>query len=158
MSDQFLRFEGCSRFSLSLLLSFFLCLAFASAASAQVRPPENLGPPLRPAVKMTGLVNAPIAATETRPVVMLAVPGHKERYKFLVTDMKLLAGPLRTPSDILAEVKPYTTSFYLRGPKEAVSRIVSAAPTDEIAITAEYSRNGRLLFVDTIEKVEEAKK
>jgi hypothetical protein len=105
-------------------------------------------------LQMTGYVNPPITAQENRPVVTLAIPGHENRYKFLVVDTKLLAGPLRTPSDILAEVKPYTTSFYLRGPQEVLAQITHAAPTDRLAITGEYSRNGRLLFVQSVEPVE----
>jgi hypothetical protein len=107
-------------------------------------------------LQMTGYVNPPTTEKENRPVVTLAIPGHEKRYKFLIVDTKLLAGPLRTPSDILAEVKPYTTSFYLRGPQEVLAQITHAAPTDRLAITGEYSRNGRLLFVQSIEPVEGA--
>ena len=138
------------------LVSLTLC--FSSFAFSQDRPQPNFGPSLRPLLKMTGLVNAEIEKTETRPVVTLALPGQQNRYKFLVTDTKLLAGPLRTPSDILAEVKPYTTSFYLRGPQDLIAQVGNATPSEPIAITAEYSRHGRLLFVQGIEKVEEPPK
>jgi len=134
-----------------------IILMLLSQASAQEHPPFNLGPSLRPMLRMTGIVNAKVEATETRPVVTLSLPGHTEQYTFLVTDTKLLAGPLRTPSDILAEVKPYLPNFRLRGPQELMTQISRATPTTPISITGEYSRNGRLLFVQSVENVEEHK-
>ncbi len=146
-------FYPCFRFNVLVILAS-VALYFPPLAFSQEEFHPNLGPTLRPAIKMTGFVNAEVEKTETRPVVTLALPGQKKLYKFLVTDTKLLAGPLRTPSDILAEVKPYTTSFYLRGPKDVIAQVGAATPTEPIAITGEYSRNGRLLFVQNVEKVE----
>jgi hypothetical protein len=133
-------------------------LFYSSSVFAQARRPGNLGPPLRPMLQMTGFVNPSTVDADNRPVVTLALPGQKKHYRFLVTDTKLLAGPLRTPSDIFAEVKPYTTSFYLRGPQKILSQITTATSTDRLTITGEYSRNGRFLFVQSIEPVEDSKK
>ena len=146
-------FHRYFRFNVIVIL-VSVALSFPRLVFSQEQFHHNLGPSLRPAIKMTGFINAEVEKTETRPVVTLALPGQQKRYKFLVTDTKLLAGPLRTPSDILAEVKPYTTSFYLRGPKDVIAQVSTAAPTEPIAITGEYSRNGRLLFVQGVEKVE----
>ena len=66
--------------------------------------------------------------------------------------MKILAGPLKTPESILSEVKPFSTNFYLRTSPEVVERIRSAAPTEQLVITAEYSPRDRVLLVDTVEK------
>ncbi|MBI3245720.1 MAG: hypothetical protein HYZ50_04335 [Deltaproteobacteria bacterium] len=137
---------------------FATTLLLSVVTFAQDHHAQHLGPLLRPMVKMTGFVNAKIEPPETRPVVTLLLPGHEERYTFLITDIKLLAGPLRTPSDILAEVKPYSPNFRLRGPQEVVNQVSSATPVDQLVITAEYASSDRLLLVQSIEKVEESKK
>jgi hypothetical protein len=138
-------------------VGFVATLLFATITFAQDNPAQHLGPFLRPMLKMTGFVNAQVAANETRPVVTLMLPGHEGRYTFLITDIKLLAGPLRTPSDILAEVAPHTPNFRLRGPQEVVEQISNAATTMPLAITAEYARSDRLLLVQSIAQVEEPK-
>jgi hypothetical protein len=113
---------------------------------------QRLGPPLRPMVKMIGFVNANIEKTETRPVLTFALPADEKRYTFLLTDMKILAGPLRTPGDILSDVKPYSTNFYLRTSQEIAAQISSAAPTEQLAIVAEYHQGDRVLYVQGVEK------
>jgi hypothetical protein len=109
-------------------------------------------------VKMIGFVNANIEKTETRPVLTFALPADEKRYTFLLTDMKILAGPLRTPGDILSQVKPYSTNFYLRAPQEIAAQISSAAPTEQLTIVAEYYQGDRVLFVQGVEKGEESQK
>lgn len=116
---------------------------------------QRFGPPLRPMVKMIGFLNATIEKTETRPVLTIALPADEKRYTFLLTDMKILAGPLRTPGDILSEVKPYSTNFYLRAPQDVAAQISSAAPTEQLTIVAEYHQGDRVLFVQGVEKGEE---
>ena len=133
-------------------------LLFATLTFAQDNPAQHLGPLLRPMLKMTGFVNAQIEANETRPVVTLMLPGHEGRYTFLITDIKLLAGPLRTPSDILAEVTPHAPNFRLRGPQAVVDQIRKATTTAQLSSTAEDVSNDRLLLIQRIEHVEEPKK
>ena len=118
----------------------------------------NFGPPHRPKVKMIGFLNAKIAETETRPVVTLALPADEKRYTFLLEDMKILAGPLRTPGSILSEVKPFSTNFYVRTSQEMAAQISSAAPTEQLTLIGDYHSADRVLFIQGVEKSEEPKK
>jgi hypothetical protein len=126
-----------------------------SIAFSQVRFPPDVGSPFRTRVKLIGFLNAKIGQNETRPVLTIGLPADEKRYTFLLTDMKILAGPLKTPGSILAEVKPFSTNFYLRASPEVVAQISGAAPTEQLAITAEYSSGDRVLLVDTVEKGEQ---
>jgi hypothetical protein len=139
-------------------LSVFILALFVCAAPvlAQQYPHIHPGSPFKPRVKLIGFLNTPIAETETRPVLTIALPGDDKRYTFLLADMKILAGPLRTPGAILDEVKPFSTNFYLRASQEVVAQISSAAPTEQLAIFAEYSSGDRVLLVQAVEKGEEA--
>lgn len=139
------------RFINALVLGLVL---LSVPAVSQGGDPHRLGPLLRPTVKMIGFLNAPIEKTETRPVLMIALPADEKRYTFLLTDMKILAGPLRTPGDILSEVKPYSTNFYLRASQEIAAQISSAAPTEQLTIIAEYHQGDRVLLVQGVEKSE----
>jgi hypothetical protein len=68
--------------------------------------------------------------------------------------MKILAGPLRTPDSILAEVKPFSTNFYIRTSPEVAAQISGAAPTELLTIMGDYSSADRVLFVQGVEKSE----
>jgi len=70
----------------------------------------------------------------------------------VLTDLRIMAGPLRTPGDILSEVKPYSTNFYIRASPDVVAQITSAAPTEQLTILAEYARADRVLLVQSVEK------
>jgi hypothetical protein len=140
------------RYRLALLWTVVgLTLWVSPRVFSQIRPHGGLIPSVKPLLKLTGFVNPTILPNEPRPVVTLALPGQEQRYKFLVVDTKVLPGPLITPGDIFDEVKRYTTSFYVRGPQEAMTQISSAAPTDQLIITAEYASSGRFLFIQSIE-------
>ncbi len=144
------------RFCLSIVgMLVSTAFFFSPSTFSQERPHGSFGPLLKPLLKMTGFVNPTILPNEPRPVVTLALPGQQQLYKLLVTDTKLLPGPLVTPSSIFSEVKRYTISFYVRGPQDVVSQISTAEPTDQLIITAEYDSNGRFLFVQTVEKGED---
>lgn len=132
-------------------------LGMAAAVSAQVQPRQlpELGQPFRPLIKLVGFVNAPPAPMSPQPVLTLALPGDEKRYLFTLTDMRIMAGPLITPGKVLSEVKPYSTSFYLRAPQEVVAQIRSATPGEQLSILAEYSRSDRVLLVKGVEKNEE---
>jgi len=147
------------------LLRFCLCLNIGTMLSvatilAQVDPrsiPE-MGPPLRPLIKLIGFVNALPSPTSPHPVLILALPGDEKRYTFTLTDMRIMAGPLITPESILSEVKPYTTNFYIRAPQEVAAQISDVAPHEQLSILAEYSRADRVLLVRSVEKSEEPRK
>lgn len=147
MYDRFLRW----RFICALALGSVL---LSVPVVSQGDNPQRFGPLLRPTVKMIGFLNAPIEKTETRPVLTIALPADEKRYTFLLTDMKILAGPLRTPGDILSEVKPYSTNFYLRAPQDIATQISSAAPNEQLTIVAEYHQGDRILYVQGVEKSE----
>jgi hypothetical protein len=87
-------------------------------------------------------------------VLTLALAGDERRYTFTLTDMRIMAGPLITPGDILSQVKPYSTNFYLRGSREVMAQISDTAPGQRLSILAEYSRADRVLLVQSIEKGE----
>jgi hypothetical protein len=133
---------------------FSIIMAVSSIAFSQVRFPPEIGSPFRTRIKLIGFLNAKIEQDETRPVLTIGLPADEKRYTFLLTDMKILAGPLKTPGSILSEVKPFSTNFYLRASPEVVAQISGAAPTEQLAITAEYSSGDRVLLVDTVEKGE----
>lgn len=133
-------------------------LSMHAAVFAQSHWHPNLGPPFRPLIKLIGFLNAPAAERTVHPVLTLALPADEKRYTFTLTDLRIMAGPLRTPGDILSEVKPYSTSFYLRAPREVVAQIASATPGEQLTILAEYSKADRVLLVQSVEKSEEPHK
>lgn len=133
-------------------LALATCLLPAAAFGQGQEHHPGFGPLLRPKVKMVGFLNAKVAETETRPVVTIALPADEKRYTFLLDDMKILAGPIRTPGSILSEVKPYSTNFYIRTSQEMAAQISSAAPTEPLTIIADYSSADRVLFVQGVEK------
>jgi hypothetical protein len=140
-----------------LSLTVTLGLGLVTTVSAQVPPHQlpELGQPFRPLIKLVGFLNAPPAPTSPQPVLTLALAGDEKRYLFTLTDMRIMAGPLITPGEILSEVKPYLTNFYLRGPQEVMAQIGSATPGEQLSILAEYSRSDRVLLVKGVEKNEE---
>ncbi len=127
---------------------------------AQVDNPTQpeFGPPLRPLIKLIGFINAPPSPMSPNPVLTLRLPGEDRQYTFTLTDMRIMAGPLRTPGDILSEVKPYSTNFYIRAPRDIVAQISDTSPSQQLTILAEYSRSDRVLLVQSVEKSEEPRK
>lgn len=146
----------CVRHSLIGVLACSMTIVVASLAWGQVRFPPEVGSPIRTKIKLIGFLNAKIEQGETRPVLTIGLPADEKRYTFLMTDMKILSGPLKTPGSILSEVKPYSTNFYLRASPEMVAQISGATPTEQLAIIADYSSGDRVLLVDTVEKGEPA--
>ena len=113
---------------------------------------SRVSPPLKPLVKMIGFVNATPAPTNVLPLLTFSLPGHKQRYTFLVSDMKVMAGPLRTAEGILAEVKPYTPNFRIRTSREIATQIAQTSPIEQVTILAEYARGDRVLTIQGFEK------
>lgn len=148
MYDRFIRHSVIGVFTCSV------ALLTSSLAFSQARFPPDVGSPIRTKIKLIGFLNAKIEQNETRPVLTLGLPADEKRYTFLMTDMKILAGPLKTPGSILSEVKPFSTNFYLRASPEMVAQISEARPTEQLVITADYSQGDRVLLVDTVEKGE----
>ncbi|MBI3801960.1 MAG: hypothetical protein HY268_33950 [Deltaproteobacteria bacterium] len=118
----------------------------------------QLGPPLKPLIKLVGFLNEPTPATSPKPVLTVALAGDDRRYTFTLTDMRIMAGPLITPGDILSQVKPFSTNFYLRGSPDIMAQISDTAPGEQLSILAEYSRADRVLFVQSVEKSEEPRR
>ncbi len=114
-------------------------------------------PQLKPLVKLVGFLNATPAPTNVQPILTLKLPGDEKRYTFLLTDMKVMAGPLRTAESILSEVKPYTPNFRIRTSQEIVAQIAAAKPTERLTILAEYSQIDRALQIQSFEKSEDGK-
>jgi hypothetical protein len=135
---------------LSMIVSAILSMTVS--VFAQVHPQPELGPPLKPLIKLIGFLNASPAKTTVYPLLTLAFPADEKRYTFLLTDLRIMAGPLRTPGDILSEVQPYSTHFYIRASQDVIAQITSAAPTEQLTILAEYSRADRVLLVQSVEK------
>jgi hypothetical protein len=119
---------------------------------AQTDPHSNFGPPLKPVVKLIGYFNAPVPKENVLPVLTIKLLGDKKRHTFLLSELKVMAGPLRTSESILSAVKPYTTNFHLHASQEILAQIRSAAPTEQLTILAEYSGADRILHVQNIEK------
>jgi len=152
MNNRFLRY------GVGYTFAVVACLLFSSVVFGQGHDRPAFGPVLRPKVKITGFLNAKVEESEPRPVLTLALPGDEKRYTFLLYDMKILAGPLRTPDSILSEVKPFSTNFYVRTSPEAATQISSATPTERLTIIGDYSSADRVLFVEGVEKGEDPKK
>jgi hypothetical protein len=134
------------------LITFILGLTFSSAAFAQGEHYPSLGSPLKTLVKLIGFVNTPIAASNLRPVLTLKLPGVEKQYTFLLIDMKIMAGPSRTPEAILDDVKRRTPNFFIRGSRDIATQIAESGPDDRLSILAEYTRADRSLAVQSIEK------
>jgi hypothetical protein len=128
------------------------------ASFAQVQPLPEFGTPHKPLIKLIGFLNPTLSEYNTRPVLTLKLPDDEKRYTFLLTDMRIMAGPIRTPDSILSEVKPFSTNFYLRASRDVTAQISSATPAEQLAILAEYSSADRSLLVKGVEKSEEPRK
>jgi hypothetical protein len=119
---------------------------------AQTHPQPSFGPPLKPLVKLTGYLNATVPKENVRPVLTVKLPDDEKRHTFWLTDLQVMAGPLRTPESILAEVKPYSPNFRFYGSQAAITQIASATPIERLVILAEYSSADRVLLVQNVEK------
>src|SRR5215470_12950289 len=89
-----------------LMASLLLSATVSVFAQVNGSLQPQLGPPLRPLIKLVGFLNEPTPATSPKPVLTVALAGEDKRYSFTLTDMRIMAGPLITPGDILSEVKP----------------------------------------------------
>lgn len=127
-------------------------LIFPVRLFAQTDHSPSLVPPLKPLVKLIWYLNAPVPKDNVRPVLTIKLLGDEKRDIFLLTELKVMAGPLRTSESILSEVKPYTTSFYLRASPETTAQIMSAASAEQLTILAEYSSADRILHVQRVER------
>ncbi len=139
----------------AILIFTFLILPVPLFAQTDHQP--SFGPPLKPLVKLIGYLNAPVPKENVLPVLTIKLPEDNDRHTFLLTEMKIMAGPLRTPESILSEVKPYTTNFHLRTSREITAQITSAAPAEQLTILAEYASADRILRVLSVEKAERTK-
>jgi hypothetical protein len=142
--------------SLTVLLLLNATVSVFAQVGDHLQP--ELGPPLRPLIKLVGFLNEPTPATGPKPVLTVALAGDDKRYSFTLTDMRIMAGPLITPGDILSEVKPFSTNFYLRGSRDVMTQISDATPGEQLSILAEYSRADRVLLVQSVEKSEEPRR
>jgi hypothetical protein len=117
-------------------------------AHGQDNLPSLAVPKLKPMVKMTGFINATPSATNVYPIVTLKLPGEEKFYTFLLTEMKVMAGPLRTSESILSEVKPFKPNFHVRTSREITARLVTASPTEQLTFLALYSQSDRVLVIE----------
>ena len=138
--------------SVIILFAFF---SLPLPAYGQVSHPPPVGPPLKPLVKLVGFLDATPAPTNVLPIVTLKLPGYDKRHTFLVTEMKVMAGPLRTTESILAEVKPYTPNFHIRTSREIAAQLAETSPIERLTILAEYSRSDRALLIQSVQKDEQ---
>lgn len=111
-------------------------------------------PKLKPMVKMTGFINATPSATNVYPIVTLKLQGEENFFTFLLTDMKVMAGPLRTSESILSEVKPFKPNFHVRTSREITARLVTASPNEQLTFLALYSQSDRVLVIENLEQKE----
>ena len=138
-----------------LVLAFFIIPA---PLFAQTEHQPGFGPPLKPLVKLTGYLNASVPKENVLPVLTIKLPDDDRRHTFLLTELKVMTGPLRTPESILSEVKPYSTNFHLHASREIAAQILSAMPTEQLTILAEYSSADRILRVQSVGKGEASNK
>jgi hypothetical protein len=117
-------------------------------AHGQDQLPSIAVPKLKPMVKMSGFINATPSATNVYPIVTLKLPGEENFFTFLLTDMKVMAGPLRTSESILSEVKLFKPNFHVRTSREITARLVTASPTEQLTFLALYSQSDRVLVIE----------
>jgi len=129
--------------------------SLSAPAHGQTPYPPYVVPQLRPLVKLVGFLDATPAPTNVLPIVTLKLPGYNKRHTFLVTEMKVMAGPLRTAESILAEVKPYTPNFRIRTSRAIAAQLAETPPTERLTILAEYSQSDRALLIQSIQKDEQ---
>ena len=134
----------------AILIFTFLILPVPLFAQGDHQP--SFGPPLKLLVKLIGYLNAPVPKENILPVLTIKLPEDDHRHTFLLTEMKIMAGPLRTPESILSEVKPYTTNFHFHAPREITAQITSATPAEQLTILAEYASADRILRVLSVER------
>jgi hypothetical protein len=139
--------------SATVLVTLF---SLSFPAYGQHTPPPSVVPQIKPLVKLVGYVNATPAPTNVQPVVTFKLPGNKKPFTFLVTEMKVMAGPLRTAESILAEVKPYTPNFRIRTSREIAAQLAETPPTERLTILAEYSQSDRALLIQSVQREEQA--
>ena len=136
------------------LVAIFSVLFFPyQQLAAQIQQHPRFGLPNRPLIKLTGYINPQIPKANVKPVLTLKLPAYDTPYKFLLTDFRIMAGPLQTPESILSEVKPYAINFHVRASREFVSLIANATPVERLIILAEYESAGRILLVNQVEKL-----
>ena len=140
------------RFRWIYLVSILGLLSLQASALAQVHhKPFPWSPPHKPLIKLIGYVNAQPPKHPAYPPLTLELPGEKQ-VSFVLTDMQIMAGPLRTPGSILDEVDPYSVNFYLRASRKAVTEIANSQPDEQLTILARYSSGDRTLLVQKVEK------
>jgi len=139
----------CVRLKIILVLVF---LTIPVSLFAQTEHQPSFGPPLKPLVKLTGYLNASVPKENVLPVLTIKLPDDGKRHTFLLTEMKVMTGPLRTPESILSEVKPYSTNFHFHASREITAQILNAMPAEQLTILAEYSSADRILRVQSVEK------
>jgi len=150
---QIIAYRFVSR-SVAVLVTLF---SLSFPAYGQHTYPPSVVPQIKPLVKLVGFVNAKPAQTNVQPIVTFTLPGNKKPLTFLVTEMKVMAGPLRTAESILAEVKPYTPNFRIRTSPEIAAQLAETPPTERLTILAEYSQSDRSLLIQSVQKEEQAR-
>lgn len=127
-------------------------LIFPALLLAQTDHSPSLGPPLKPLVKLIGHLDAPTPKDNVLTILTIKLLGDEKRHTFLLSDFKVMTGPLRTAESILSAVKPYTTNFHIHASQENITQISSASPAEQLTILAEYSGADRILFVQRVER------
>ena len=138
--------------AVALVIALFVLIL---PAHGQENFPSLATPKLKLMVKMTGFINATPAATNVYPVLTLKLQGEEKLYTFLLTEMKVMAGPLRTSESILSEVKPFKPNFHVRTSREITARLVTASPTEQLTFLALYSQSDRVLVIENFEQKDE---
>ena len=133
-------------------IAFVTLLVLSLSAQGQGPLSHPVIPQPKPLIKLIGFLNATPAANNIRPILTLKLPGEDKPYTFLLTDMKIMAGPFRTPESILSEVKPYKPNFHVRTSREITAQLVTTSPTEQLTILALYSHADRVLVVESVEK------
>jgi hypothetical protein len=105
-------------------------------------------------ISMTGFINTTPSATNVYPIVTLKLPGEDNFFTFLLTEMKVMAGPLRTAESILSEVRAFKPNFHVRTSREITARLVTASPSEQLTFLALYSQSDRVLVIENLEQNE----
>ncbi len=134
------------------LILLFLVPIFPTHGQDQL--PSIAVPKLKPMVKMTGFINATPSATNVYPIITLKLQGEEEFFTFLLTDIKVMAGPLRTSESILSEVRAFKPNFHVRTSREITARLVTARSTEQLTFLALYSQSDRVLVIENLEQNE----
>lgn len=137
--------KTCGRTLPALFLAAILAPGMVTEAMARVR---HARPVL---LKLEGWVEHPPA--ESQVIATLTIRSGERSRPFALKELTVLT-PGPTSGDVLAAVRPYRSSFVLRGPDATLVRFTKAAAGAGLRIRGYWRAGSFDLMVDRVEPLE----